>query len=547
MASTSSLLRSAESTRQKVRDYEDALAAYEWQNSTKTYGDFVAYSRYLQDQQTSVSSPMDQLSYVKKIDAAQSGYISNEIQRQSIKVIEGGGTNIDKYNRMTELYYHAADAGQFDLAQSMRLQLDNLSVTIQNESRAALAANKEMASQVAKDIDIQVKDAIAQVQENTRLVIGEYSKLGPDQFQSEYGSDIFSLLANMVNSQDPNNPGLVQVYQQAAEATPDAAKIRDYQVKLNDLANEGSTGIKLPGVGDISYKDLSDQAFAQSVGQTLFEAVQTGKGVEFTKNQTTGFAWGRDENGNYSLMPVYNPKQNFESSIASKEKGKNKSYNDVLKDAGFEIIENGQGNIKVRNNGEFDNAGISRGQQVQLYVDLNGNLQLVNGQKAYALGFDQNTGNYTGISAYEANPINLLPSGDQRFSSFNNRFFAGKDLSSLPAGTVGLIDQTSPLARSMEAGPLARPQFNPQQAAPLQQPAPVNIQPTAPAPVQAAINPLGLPSSTRISIAKPLPLPNLKVTKPIPAPNVTVAAPAPQQQISGVGVAPSGGTLRVGF
>jgi hypothetical protein len=526
----SSLLKNANSAAQKVQDFNDALAAYQWDNSTKSYGDYVAYSQYLQDRGDTTTDPMTQLTYQKKLDSARSGYISNEIQRQSIDVIEGATSNTDKYNRMVDLYYQATGAGQDDLAQSLRLQADNLSVTIQNEYKATIAANKEASAKLATDIDNQVQDAVGQIKDNAKYALEQYQTLGPAKFQEATGSDIFSMLSNMVNSQDPNNPGIVQIYDQASSVSPDPAKVRTYQVSLNDLAAGGKTGIELPGVGQVSYKDLQDQAYAQSIGQTLFDTVNTGKGVEFTKNQTTGYAWGRDENGQYKLMPIYNPNQNFTSDVANPKKaGQNLSYNDLLSTAGFDVIGGKSGNsqnLTVRNNGEFDSAGIPRGQQVQLSVGQDGSLQLVNGNNAYSLGFDQKSGKYTGLNAQTPNAINLLPSGNQQYSKFNNRFFATQDLSNLPAGAIGLVDTTSPIARSMEAGPLSRQQ-------PTLQPGGATPLPSAPnVAQQGAISPIGLPANTQLTIAQPKPLPTITLAKPQPLPNLTVTAAKPQQKLS---------------
>ena len=177
-SSISSLMRSATSAADKIQSYWDAVAAYQWDNSVKSYQDFLDYSTYLDGKMTSTTDPMTSLTYQKKIDSARSGYISNEIQRQSINVIEGAGSNIDKYGQMTELYYQAADAGQYDLAQSLRLQLDNLSVTIQNEQKAAMAGSSAYSAEVAKSIDNQVKDAVQTIQDNADGLTKEFQRLG---------------------------------------------------------------------------------------------------------------------------------------------------------------------------------------------------------------------------------------------------------------------------------------------------------------------------------------------------------------------------------
>lgn len=533
MATPSSILKSAASAQQRAREYDDSLAAYEWDNSTKTYADYVDYEAYLQSRQRAAGDPVSQLSYQKKIDSARSAFISNEVQKQSIDVIEGNTSNTDKYNRMADLYHYAASAGQDDLAQSLRLQLDNLSVTIQNEQKARISSNKEAATEMAKTIDAQVSDAVTQIKDNAKYAIEQYSAMGPQKFQEATGSDIFSMLANMVNSQDPNNPGLVQVYSQAAQMTPDPSKVRDYQLKFNGLAEGESTGIKLPGIGNVTYQDLAEQAYAQSIGQTLFDTIDTGNGVEFTRNKETGYAWGRDENGNYKLMPIYNPKQDFASSIKNpKNQEQTLSYDDLLKNSGFEVTRNGD-RIIVRNNGEFDTAGVPRGQQVELYVDKNGNLQAVNGDKSYSLAFDQKTGKYSGLRAETPNPINML--GDQ----FNNRFSSTLDQSKLPGGTIGVIDTTSPYARFMEAGPLGQIHAPVQQGASILPPTPAiqapqqNFQNTTTG--QSIIS---APANATIGLAKPQPLPEIRMPEPKPLPNISTNSkqqPAPKITVSSGG------------
>lgn len=157
MAATSSLLKSAESTRKKIRQQQDAEVAYQYQLSAKTYEDFLAYSKYLEDRQESVNNPAERLSYSKNINSARSGYISNEIQRQTISVMEGRSTNTDKYNAMVGLYRQAVDNGNYDLAQSLVSQLDSLSIRIQNEAEAGQRAAATMALNGVKSITGLIK------------------------------------------------------------------------------------------------------------------------------------------------------------------------------------------------------------------------------------------------------------------------------------------------------------------------------------------------------------------------------------------------------
>lgn len=534
-SSISSLLRSAQSAQDKIKSFNDAMAAYQWDNSLKTYDDFVAYSNYLQSQAATSADPMDQLTYQKRINTARSGYISNEIQRQSINVIEGAGSNTDKYNKMVNLYYQAADAGQYDLAQSLRLQLDNLSVTIQNEQRASFASGSASTAKYATAIDNQVKDAVQMIEDNATAFGQEFQRLGAAGFQAEYGSDYFSILSRMVQSGDPNNPGLMEIYNQAMGVNPDPTKVKNYQKSFNSLANGGSTGFEVPGVGKVTTKDLQDQAYANSVGQTLFSTIETADGVQFTKNKISGYQYGRDENGNWNLIPIYSPTQDYTANATFNGKPVD-SYagkDGLLAQNNFEVVTNTDGNLTVRNTGQFDKFGIPRGSQIQMYVDANGNLQFVHNNTPYTLNFDEKTGKYLNATQETPNPIMSLV-GNGATSGFNNRFLSQQDLTNLPGGSIGLIDTTSPFARFMEAGPLGlvhaavqkQGQIQLQQAAQLQQ---QNI-----APLQAPTSGnsiLSAPASAKITIAQPKPLPKITMPKPKPLPNINISGgtqPAPK-------------------
>lgn len=542
----SSLLNSAQSVANQVQAFQDEQVANEWDNSAQTYSDFLAYSNYLDAQAKKTTDPTKQLTYTNKVETARRSYVSNEVQRLSQQVIEGSISNVDKYNEMVKLYYQANDNGDYNLAQNIHSQLDSLSVTIQNEQKAAATASSEARTQAAIDIDNTLQDYKQQIKDNVSATLQEYSSLGPDKFQQEYGSDIFSVLYNAINSQNPDNPGLVQLYQAAIANTPDAAKARSYQTDLNNIIN-GQAQFNLPGVGNIGLKDIEDQVYAQSIGESLYDTVETANGVQFKKNQVTGYQYGRDENGNYKLMPVYNSNSDFTSNVPGK-KG-NQSYQALLKNAGFDVLTSGN-TLTVRNNGFLNQAGIPQGQEVQLYVDANGNLQVVNGNKQYNLNFDQKTGKYLGLQEQTPNPINLVPTGTQEFSRFNNRYFAsqGQDfLDSLNAGTIATIDTTSPFARPIAPSTLISNGL----ATQLQTPAVVPL--SAPKPIQgstvkvqnANVNPAALPAKTKIVLPKPKPLPKVTVNNKPNTQKVKVNNSPPAATTLTVNNKPNTETIRI--
>jgi len=137
---TTALLRSRRQTQQSINDWEDQLLDYEWNQSAKTIEDFNSYRAHYNGRiELSSGDPKSQLSYQKKIDSGFRGYTSNEIQRTSIAIIEGNADETTKLNKLTDLYTQAYAVGNYDLAQSLRLQLDNQIVKIQNEQIAAMS------------------------------------------------------------------------------------------------------------------------------------------------------------------------------------------------------------------------------------------------------------------------------------------------------------------------------------------------------------------------------------------------------------------------
>jgi hypothetical protein len=102
-------------------------------------------------------------------------------------------------------------------------------------------------------------------------------------------------------------------------------------------------------------------------------------------------------------------------------------------------------------------------------------------------------------------------------------------LTQLPAGAIGLVDTTSPVAR---LGTTPAPQLAQlQNAAAAPQLAGSPQVPTAGV-QQGAISPIGLPASTQITLAKPQALPQITIAKPQALPNVSVTTAKPQQGLS---------------
>ena len=92
----------------------------------------------------------------------------------------------------------AANAGDYDQAQSLRAQLDSLDKTIQNEYKSTIASNKAAATAYNKEIDTQVKDATSQFESDVNEVMTKFAELGP-KFSEQYGgADAMGLVYSML-------------------------------------------------------------------------------------------------------------------------------------------------------------------------------------------------------------------------------------------------------------------------------------------------------------------------------------------------------------
>lgn len=317
MAGTTALLRSAASARKKVQAQQDAQVAYDYSNSAKTYEDYIRYSDYLQKRAKSVTDPSSALTLQKTADSSYKGYISNEIQRQTINTLEGRGTSVDKYNKIYGFMDQAMKSGQYDLAQSLNLQLDNLGVSIQNESiraqeaaqrlgeaqvkyaekqsKAGAAANLSMGKSLEAGLE-SLNQAFAKggqkayneaaksfVQQNKQLI----ESLTGEKLPKDASTNIGQVIAGTIK-------GIGIYYNMAADsiAMTDPEKSVEYMAKAQEIAS-GTRKYSTPA-GKMSYTDA--QEFAKN--QSLYGQVQNKDTNQFELARHTLAGYQVDEQGN---------------------------------------------------------------------------------------------------------------------------------------------------------------------------------------------------------------------------------------------------------
>ena len=311
MPSTSSLLRSSASTRKKVLSQQDAEAEYEYSLGYKTYEDYREYDRYLDKRASSSTDPGQALTLQKRRNTAFRGYMGNEIQRQTIGVLEGRQSNTDKYNAMYSLYQNAVSQGLYDQAQTLYLQLGNLDRTIQNEAVAAAgSASSAMKAQVTAVKDevsahkAALADLGASMQElggidelNKRLedpetikqLVSAYPDLA-EVYKNGGKIGLFDIAAGITEN-------IKDTYAAAIGALPpeEASKL---QGELDKLTS-GKTTFDIPGFADkVSMTDLQNQITQAREGRSYFFRGQDG---ELQKGSVTDYTWDREG----KVIPVY--------------------------------------------------------------------------------------------------------------------------------------------------------------------------------------------------------------------------------------------------
>lgn len=319
MATTSQLLRTAAARRRAVLNEQNRLVDSEWALSAKTQADLDSYIAYYDEQATQVASK-DLLGIQNKINSARKAFVSNELQRSSIAVLEGTGTNQDKLDKMINFYNEAVNNGDLDFAQSLRLQIGNLYQTVAKEQTDAInvatAAYKQNYTDVKAYISDLLKGDAAPVgsQYSLNTLNNFYKQTTPEQFNATI-ADIFAKEGKPIATYE-------QMALSYAEETIKSIETQIAQFPSNSqeyftLANElykarNDEVFKVPGIrGDVSLSvnELREAVLAQQVNGTgpLTPAISAdGRSSGFVKNDVGQYELGiNPATGNYELVPRY--------------------------------------------------------------------------------------------------------------------------------------------------------------------------------------------------------------------------------------------------
>lgn len=307
MPTISSLLKKAETARKQQRAYEDDVAAFIWLNSAKTLDDWNNYQTHLQTRQSEAVSGSDALTYAKKLKTAEDQYVSAEIERATIDILDGRGTTTDKYEKIVQLYQRAVERGNFDLAQNLYLQASRLEEQIINEQEKAQRVAGSLATNRSNDLNklISKINDTDTIEEAIQLGDGTwvYTAYGLQKDIQEKGDTENGIFFDAYNMAEAIQNLVKDAYDSASsQAAIDKIENNDTLVKILRGDYTYNIGGKKLNIDELYLAKTSAQAnnpiyrvetSRSTLGKTTFKLVE---------NDIEDFVWTRDDNGNYTAV-----------------------------------------------------------------------------------------------------------------------------------------------------------------------------------------------------------------------------------------------------
>lgn len=275
MASTSSLLKSAAATRKKVRQQEDALKAFQWESSAQTRADYEDYRAYLENRLDTATDPSDQLTYMSKERTIRRSFVSNELQREQLRIMEGSGNTQTKMQAIQGLYDEAVANQDFNLAQNLASQWATLSIQAQNE---AVAGAKAFASSSAKQ-KTQFIDSLTDGYDDVTLPTGEVvTPLAAIEDRFAQTGDIFAASKAAEETLEAVAASLIEQYNTATTQEEVDKLEKKYGEGLSNLSEELYATI---GGSKLTYQDVVNTVASDEINNPLY-------GLQAEYNEVTG-------------------------------------------------------------------------------------------------------------------------------------------------------------------------------------------------------------------------------------------------------------------
>ena len=368
----SALVKSAASIASQIADYQDKMAALQWNSSAQTDADYTEYSKYLTVRITklenagSLSTASKALTLTSTLQSANRSYVSNSIQRSSIAILDGSGTSIDKQNAIVGFYQQAVENGDSNLAQNLLQQYYSLNQQIQYEADVAARASADLAKVNSKAQRQGYSDAIAALDDKL-AAIGADLKTGGQgvitqalkNFAKE-NKDLFKQLGVVLPEGAAANNGSI------------IAGVLDAKARLHGLAADVVMGTDPAAFATESraVENILNNVSGVNVGGAKFTLedaqfyaenpdayYQKTTGVDIQGRPTYALAQAAVVDYRYDaqgrVIPVYS--ESGEGNLADDEEGRKQAKKD-LEAAGFSVEIGSNGEIQVTQSTDGKNA-----------------------------------------------------------------------------------------------------------------------------------------------------------------------------------------------
>jgi hypothetical protein len=333
MPGISSLLRSAAATRKKIQSFQDAEVAFEWENSAQTYDDYATYSKYLNDRADNANDPSEKLSYASKNRSAQRSYVSNELQRSQMAIMEGRASTTDKMAAVQQLYYQAVDNGDFNLAQNLYSQYDALSIKAQNEAEVN---TKSLAAAGSKAYKGLINDLTKGVDDVTLPTGQKVTPLAAISRYFEASGDTVGVMKSAQETLDALQGVIIDHYNNATSQDEIDSLEEKYGKGLQDLGTEltATIGGKKLNAQDVVNAIANDEYNNPTYGLKAVHNEATGQTeYKLQENNVDKIDYSRqfDEQGNeyYAPLTVRTDQNNLFFGTSDQGRGLNTEITDA--------------------------------------------------------------------------------------------------------------------------------------------------------------------------------------------------------------------------
>jgi hypothetical protein len=413
------------------------MAAFTWNQSAKTADDWNTYKDYLQKRidtlsaSPTVAAQSKALTHQTNYITAQKQFGSSEIQRQSIAILEGGATLQQKYDAVASSYDRAVSIGDESLAQTLRLQADSISQQMQYQAQAQQTLAGQMASQKAASIADSIRNfqdaadswgallshggenalngSLKDLEKPIRESLAANGTPLPDGQQVS----IWDVYLGYVNQ-------IKQTYVLAAQATNDPIEKQRYIQQANDVVNNKSKVIDIPGLGGQTMQDIITARDSAAAGNPLIATkVDVNGNTVFSHENISGIAWAKSPDGQFYVInqtTAFTP--NTDSGIYRKDKNGNlvNSSNKVV--AKYDK----NGNLVDAQGHAFTDKGALNGalKSAQLdYADLakNAGLNIEQNGGQFNIGGTNQTDWFNPLGADSGQPLSFVNMGNGELRS----------------------------------------------------------------------------------------------------------------------------------